>query len=295
MDDCPGGGLPITSMDRMISWQEVKKKSLDLLQGKFEVRESNAMVRILHEDLLMGHTGPMHNHELLAWYQAIDRLLNDEPIAYITGVVYFLHLKLTVGRGVLIPRPETQELASLAIQYIRSAITSNEFKVLDIGTGSGCLALAIKSKYKDVHVSAIDISDQALQIAKDNANRLKLHIEFDQIDILKPQDWGLLSPKFDMIISNPPYIQASEREYMSSSTLKYEPELALFSSGDPLKFYKAIATFGKERLKQNGIIFVEINEYLSGETITVFEEYGFRNVRLIKDLSGKDRILRVTN
>ncbi len=275
----------------MMNWTEIKKQSLALLVDRFGEREAVAMIRVLSEDLLIGGALPMQEQDLQQWFQALDRLLLDEPIAYITGISYFLHLKLQVGPGVLIPRPESEELASLVIDYIREHKPHTKLDVLDIGTGSGCLALAIKSKCPQAEVTAIDLSTTALHTAQDNAQRLELTITFQQVDILSKDTWSNLPARLDIIISNPPYIQNNERDLMSPTTLKYEPEIALFAEGDPLKFYKAIAQLGSQRLNAGGFVFVEINEFLSQKTVSVFLDAGFHPVTLMKDINGRDRMI----
>lgn len=151
--------------------------------------------------------------------------------------------------------------------------------------------MAIKSKCPQAGVTAIDLSPTALHTAQDNALLLQLAITFHQVDILLKDSWSKLPARLDIIISNPPYIQNNERDLMSPTTLKYEPEMALFADGDPLKFYKAIAQLGSQRLNAGGFIFVEINEFLGKETVSVFLDAGFHPVTLLKDINGRDRMI----
>jgi release factor glutamine methyltransferase len=192
---------------------------------------------------------------------------------------------------VLIPRPETEELVEFILSEVRNH-KSEVSQILDIGTGSGCIAIALKKNLPDANVSAIDISDEALLIAKANAILNQTIVNFLRADILSP-----ISPKnksegtFDIIVSNPPYVRISEKEKMSKNVLDYEPHLALFvNDNDPLLFYKAIAEFALENLSPNGKLYFEINEALGAEIKKLLEEKGFKNVEVKKDMSGKERM-----
>jgi release factor glutamine methyltransferase len=230
--------------------------------------------------------------QCLRWNDALQRLLNHEPLAYITGISWFLHLKLQVSPAVLIPRPETEELASLVMKELKHR---PDAKILDIGTGSGCIALAIKSTLPTVHMHAVDISQDALDLAGKNAEALKTDISFHCLDICDTMQWKLLPSDLDVIVSNPPYIPLNEKPLMSMSTVLHEPHLALFTGEDALVFYRVIALFGKKHLKAGGIIWVEINEFAGEDTLNIFKEHGYSQVQIAQDINGKDRFISCKN
>lgn len=274
----------------MLSIDQLKQDSYKKLEPVFGSRESLALIRALQEDLYEQPKFKFNGDELVIWNEAIQRLLENEPVAYITGKVYFLNLNLRVNRRVLIPRPETEALTIEAIQFLKA---NNSARVIDMGTGSGCIALAIKSAIPWSTVYALDVEGLVLNVVLENALNHKLDISCIQSDILDERSWKDLPGDLDVIISNPPYIQESEKNLMSSSVLQYEPPLALFAGPDPLLFYKAIARFSKTHLKPKGRILVEINEFLAKETLEVFEMEGYSRPELISDLNGKDRIISV--
>ncbi len=215
------------------------------------------------------------------------RLEKHEPIQYILGETDFFDLKLTVMPGVLIPRPETEELVDW---IIHSGIPA-DVRVLDIGTGSGCIPLAIKKRMPNAYVLGVDVSEKALKTARANAERNRLCVCFKQTDILNwnKQQWGV----FDVIVSNPPYVRESEKTQMRANVLNYEPERALFVQDcDPLLFYRIIAGFAKLYLRDNGFLFFEINENLGKETKALLAKKGFKNIELRKDIEGKERMIR---
>ena len=218
------------------------------------------------------------------------QLLQHKPVQYAIEEAWFMGMKLWVNEQVLIPRPETEEL----VNWIIKDIQNNENKgvlILDIGTGSGCIPIAIKRQIPQTSLTAIDISEGALQVAKMNSVTQNVLIDFQQLDLLDEATWQQLG-HFDIIVSNPPYIRKSESLSMRKNVLNYEPHLALFvSDNDPLLFYKKIAAFGKTHLIHTGTIYVEINEELAQEVVTVFQKKGFSNVEIKKDMQGKDRMV----
>jgi release factor glutamine methyltransferase len=220
----------------------------------------------------------------------ISRLKNFEPIQYILGETEFYGLKLTVNPSVLIPRPETEEL----VQWIVQSELPENIKILDIGTGSGCIALALKSQLKKAEVSGVDISENALKVSRQNAQKNNLEVDFFQADILK---WEQIAWKsFDVIVSNPPYIRESEKVWMHSNVLNYEPEKALFvSDSDPLIFYSSIAAFAKKHLAHNGILFFEINENMGYGMNEMLIGSGFSEIEIRKDINGKNRMVSCRN
>lgn len=226
--------------------------------------------------------------------QAItDQLLQHKPVQYVLGEAWFYNMKMYVNENVLIPRPETEELVEW---IVKEEIRNLKFKIqnfiLDIGTGSGCIAIALKKLIEDAAVYAIDVSEAALEVAQQNATQQHVEINFLRLDFLDKSKREQL-PTFNIIVSNPPYITKSEEQKMAVNVLKYEPHLALFVPDENvLKFYIAIAAFSKKHLKENGSIFVEINEALGQEVVDLFKTNGFKNVMLKKDLQGKDRMVK---
>ena len=228
--------------------------------------------------------------ELLKFNFAIKELKNQKPIQYILGEADFYRLKFKVNEHVLIPRPETEELVHLIIK-------DNELDspiILDIGTGSGCIPIALKKNIPSAKISAIDIANDVLEVAKYNAKHNGVEVEFVLDSILHlTSHISHLTSHFDIIVSNPPYICVSEKANMNKNVLDYEPHLALFvENDDPLLFYKAIIDFAIKNLNKNGKIYFEINQSLASETKNLLENKGFKNVELIKDLSNNYRILR---
>lgn len=214
----------------------------------------------------------------------IERLKNFEPVQYIVGHTEFYGLTIKVNPSVLIPRPETEELADLVVRENAGSV----LKILDIGTGSGCIALAIKSKIASSDVYACDISPEALSLAKENSMLNKLDVNFFLLDILND---NLPGEGFDIWVSNPPYVRESEKNLMHPKVLKYEPALALFvDQDDPLLYYREILKQGKSRLNENGKVYFEINEAYGNEMLELLKEQGYRKGRIIRDINGKDRI-----
>ena len=219
----------------------------------------------------------------------VERLKHLEPIQYILGETEFFGMRFEVTPAVLIPRQETEEL----VQWI---IKMNKLKdpyILDIGTGSGCIALVLKNKIKAASVSALDISKEALDIARHNALVHNLDVNFFRADILnfKKYNWH----QYDLIVSNPPYVRELEKKQMSDNVIQYEPAKALFvPDDDPLIFYRGIGEFSKKYLRKNGMLFFEINEKFGSELTIWYRESGFKDIELVKDLHGKDRFLKCT-
>ncbi len=220
--------------------------------------------------------------------KALSELLQHRPVQYILGEVWFYKMKLKVNENVLIPRPETEELVELVVGNRQFAAGGQS--VLDIGTGSGCIAIAIKKLLPSADVSAIDISEAALKVAKENAVTQSTEIEFMQLDFLDQTSWGRLG-MFDMIVSNPPYIPFNEKEKLDKNVTDWEPHTALFvPDNGPLLFYEKIAAFGKRHLNTNGKIFVELHEQYAQQTATMFR-LNYKTVEIRKDIYGKERML----
>lgn len=227
--------------------------------------------------------------DLLRLTDFINRLLNHEPVQYVTGIAHFMDLKLEVNSNVLIPRPETEELLQWIIDdFLNSTKT---VKVLDIGTGSGCIALALKKYLKSSEVYALDKSKNALNLAINNAKKNQLEVYFIHDDILFLSSKQLL--KFDIIVSNPPYVLLSEKKLMNKNVLEHEPHLALFVDDyDPILFYKAIVDYSLNNLNSKGLLYFEINEKYGEEIKIMLLNLNFINIELRKDFFGKDRFIK---
>ncbi|HEY0030538.1 MAG TPA: peptide chain release factor N(5)-glutamine methyltransferase [Bacteroidia bacterium] len=226
--------------------------------------------------------------ELLKFNFAVKDLKRHKPLQYILGEADFYRLKFKVNEHVLIPRPETEELVDLIIHENKER---EKIFILDVGTGSGCIPISLKKNLSSAIVSAIDISEKALEVARENAMLNNVQIDWIQNDILA--DTFEPNALFDIIVSNPPYICLSEKHSMHKNVLEYEPHLALFvDHEDPLLFYKVIADLALKYLNKNGRIYFEINQALGPESQHMLESKGFKNVALIRDLSNNYRILR---
>ena len=241
-------------------------------------------------DVLLNDEKTVSESELLKFNFLVKDLKKQKPIQYILGKTEFYGLNFNVAPGVLIPRPETEELVEMIIKENKNR---NQLDILDIGTGSGCIAITLKKYLPKASVFAFDISKDALNIAQGNALLNDVEVNFEQVDILNYNEFshGIM---LDIIVSNPPYVLKSEKELMQKNVLDHEPHLALFvNDNEPFLFYKAIGAYAKEYLKDNGKLYFEINEKYDHEIIAVFKEMGFSNCSVIKDLNGKNRFLRV--
>jgi len=220
----------------------------------------------------------------------IQKLKTHVPIQYILGETEFFGLSFLVNEAVLIPRPETEEL----IEWVQISNSKNlTANILDIGTGSGCIAITLKHIFPQSNVTAIDISDKALLVAKSNAKKNNTNIDFKQVDILNPV---LLVGKWDIIISNPPYIPEMEKAEILPNVLNHEPHLALFvTNHDPLLFYRQIALFAKNNLQKGGQLYFEIHRNEGQSCVALLHELGFKNIELRKDLSRNDRMIKAEN
>jgi len=226
--------------------------------------------------------------ELLLFHKALKRLLKNEPVQHITGQVEFYSLPFKVNKHVLIPRPETEELVDLVIKECSGSET-----ILDIGTGTGCIPISLKKQLKNTLVYGVDVSGDALAIARDNAALNSAEVTFVKEDILQMSSIkDSLKKEFDVIISNPPYITNSEKELMSENVLTFEPHIALFIEDDePLLFYDKIGHLAYDNLSSGGKLYFEINEHYGNQTMKLLKSIGFSHIRMIKDLQNKDRII----
>lgn len=220
----------------------------------------------------------------------VERLQAGEPIQYIAGYTSFLGLKISVNPSVLIPRPETEELVDRIIRnHPQPGI-----RLLDVGTGSGCIAIALSKYLANPDVVALDVSPEALKVATSNATLNRVNIRFLQTDVrVTGEVLDLLPAFFDIIVSNPPYVMEREKSGMERNVLEYEPSLALFvPDEDPLLFYRSIADIGLLRLNPGGFLYLEINAQCGPETVAMLEQRGYTSLSLIRDLSGRNRFIQ---
>jgi release factor glutamine methyltransferase len=245
-------------------------------------------------DLALNPEMEMDAVQLLRWESVLSDLKKEKPIQYILGETEFYGLPFLVNENTLIPRPETEELVEWIIsnnEGLRQAQSdkSAKLKILDIGTGSGCISISLAKNLPDAQVAAIDVSEKALATAYKNAEINKVEVNFILENILETE---VLDEKYDIIVSNPPYVRNLEKQEIKSNVLQYEPHLALFvEDNDPLLFYRKIATLAKKNLSENGKLYFEINQYLGKETVELLEEMGFKNIVLKKDIYGNDRMI----
>jgi release factor glutamine methyltransferase len=260
------------------------------LAGVAEPQEVQAMIRIICEDIFnydQVDVALRQESELPDFAQErvteiIARLRRHEPLQYIVGSARFHGHRFKVTPAVLIPRPETEQL----IDMIVDENPASDLRVLDMGTGSGCIAISLARALKFAQVDALDVSRDALAVARENAAALKVKVRFFESDMLSPQP----PARYDIIVSNPPYVCWSERESMERNVLDYEPGQALFvPDNDPLLFYKAIAAYATASLERGGRLYLEINQRFGNEIKRLLEDHGFDEVRIIEDSYGRTR------
>ena len=240
-------------------------------------------------DLALDVNKEFSEKDISYWNTVLEKLKTQIPIQYILGTTHFYCLEFTVDENVLIPRPETEELVDWIIKLNCRISNNKNIKILDIGTGSGCIAISLANNIPDSEVFAIDISEKALDVAKKNAILNKVPVTMLHKNILETTD---LNQKFDIIVSNPPYVRNIEKSEIKPNVLDNEPHLALFvSDAEPLIFYKKIAELAAANLKINGQLFFEINQYLGKETQDLLKSIGLKNIELRKDIYGNDRMI----
>lgn len=238
----------------------------------------------LHPDL------DFSKEEMVVWNSILEQLKKEIPIQYLLGKTSFYGLDFEVNESVLIPRPETEELVDWIINTNLQIQKSGNLKILDIGTGSGCIAISLAKNIPNSQVYAIDVSEKALATAKKNAELNTVNVTFINQNILETED---LKQQFDIIVSNPPYVRNLEKEEIKKNVLDNEPHLALFvEDSDALIFYRKIAELAQKNLSENGQLFFEINQYLGKETIDLLEKMNFKNIELRKDIYGNDRMIK---
>lgn len=277
----------------------IEQQFVDELAELYNAGEARQLYLLLLEDqfgwsrheYLLRKQEFLSDREIDGLLNALSSLKKAKPIQYILGYAWFRGMKLMVDPSVLIPRPETEELVQLIIEQ-KKFVHNNSPRIIDIGTGSGCIAIALKSTFPHASVHALDISDDALRIARQNARNCSVSIEFIQADIL---DWDVVfQPEqlFDVVVSNPPYITEQERSDMHPNVLAHEPHLALFVAGSaPLLYYEHISAFAWKHLQPGGSLYVEINRKYGDEVRDLLHKKGFSNVQLHQDMQGADRIV----
>ena len=284
--------------------KEYKSTFLKELSPLYDEKEIESFFYIVLEhfhnkkriDLALNPEMEMDALQLSRWRNVLDELKKEKPIQYIIGETEFYGLPFLVNENTLIPRPETEELVEWIVVESRK-LKVESLKILDIGSGSGCIAISLAKNLKNAQVFAIDVSEKALNIAKKNAEINKVNVDFICADVLKLLTFDFrLSTKFDIIVSNPPYVRNLEKAEIKTNVLEYEPHLALFvEDHDALLFYRKIAQLAKKNLSENGQLYFEINQYLGKETVELLENLGFKNIKLKKDVYGNDRIIKCEN
>ena len=289
--------------------QELKQNFVHSISGLYPSEEVQSFFNLLAEkhlnlsriEVALQWDKIISEVNILKFENALQRLKNFEPIQYIIGETEFFGMPFKVDKNVLIPRPETEELVLWLLESVPPLKRARGmFSILDIGTGSGCIPIALASELPKAKITAVDISEGALEIAKQNAKLNEVNINFIEIDILNSNAWNLVvknlvskTIEIDCIVSNPPYIRELERELMQANVIKHEPATALFvKDNDALIFYRKIADFAQIYLKQDGNLFFEINEYLGNDVSKMLEEKGFKNIEIRKDIFGKDRMVK---
>lgn len=275
--------------------QEFKRHFFLELSNLYPETEIQSFFNILVEfklhlsriQLALEHNFNLDNDDLVFLQNALSKLKYQIPIQYILGETAFYGLQFKVDKNVLIPRPETEELVDWIIQNHKN---KNNLKILDIGSGSGCIAISLAKNLPNAEVSAIDISAEALNVAKNNAALNQVNVNFLKADILTISK---LPGTFDIIVSNPPYVRELEKDQMQQNVLSNEPHIALFvENGNPLLFYDKIAELAKTHLTKSGVLYFEINQYLGSKTVDLLKTKGFINIELKKDIYGVDRMVK---
>lgn len=276
-----------------MTWNEYYRQYINQLQDVYSVEEASAITGLVFEnktgiarkDIITSPGKIITAEQKTILDNALEQLLTHKPVQQITGETWFYNLRFIINEHVLIPRPETEEL----VKKILDANTGN-ISIIDIGSGSGCISIAVKKNLPNSSVTSIDISNQALLVAKQNANANETEINFIQLDFLNTDEWQRLS-KYDIIVSNPPYIPLTEKEQMDKNVTEYEPHSALFvPDTNPLLFYKAIAEFARAHLKPQGKIYLETHADYAIQVAAIFQEYS-SSTQVLKDISGKQRIV----
>ncbi|MFY7652425.1 MAG: peptide chain release factor N(5)-glutamine methyltransferase [Chitinophagaceae bacterium] len=279
---------------------EAYQKLVSSLQPIYDHSEAKAITQhifqhyfqLTNTDRLIKKQLPLSAEQIIILNKVEADLLKGKPLQYLLGETFFCGNRFVVNEAVLIPRPETEELVEWVVNDWQH-LNEKPINLIDIGTGSGCIAISLQKQFAQSVVTAIDVSAEALQVAKQNAANNGVKIGFECINFLQFEGRKKL-PFFDIIVSNPPYIALSEKSSMHKNVLDFEPHTALFvEDKNPLLFYEAIENFAQKHLNKQGAIYMEINEALGQETAYIFQNKGWKTV-LKKDMFGKDRMLKVT-
>ena len=277
--------------------KDIRNYYCEQLCSIYDKDEANAMILILFEHyfnisrvkMALEPGLRLSESEMLTFHFAVKDLLKNKPLQYIIGETEFCDLKFKVNESTLIPRPETSELVTKIVNG-QQTTDNRQISILDIGTGSGCIAISLAKHIAGSKVYAIDISEKALEVAKGNAISNNVDVTFIHDDILSLRN--NIDTKFDIIVSNPPYVRELEKAEMRDNVLNWEPHTALFvSDNDPLIFYRTILEFAKTHLNENGEVWFEINEYLGKEMTELCKAMGFSDVEIHKDFRGKERVI----
>jgi len=267
----------ITELSEFYPEQEIRQFSKLMLEHLLQVSTTH---------LLMMNSERLSEQHVQDLERMSNQLKKHIPIQYILGETEFYGLKFEVNPNVLIPRPETEELVNWIIKDYGVQFNN----LLDIGTGSGCIALSLKANMPETHITAWDISAKAIQTARQNATHLDLNVNFEEVDVLSHQGDHRC---FDCIVSNPPYVRELEKKMMETNVLDHEPHTALFvSDTDPLIFYRTIAKLGLQMLHEKGVLFFEINEYLEKEMIEMLSQLGYTQIESRQDINGRPRMMK---
>jgi len=274
--------------------KSIKNYFFDRLAPKFSNSELKLMfneflidhLKISRSDLISADSLKLSESDLLHFRSIVKRLETDEPFQYVLGSTEFYGLELYCDERALIPRPETEELVDWIIKE-----SKNSKSIIDLCTGSGCIALALKSVLALAEIIAVDISEGAISLAKQNAHKTDLAVQFQLLDVLVETN-EFSNQQFDLIVSNPPYIPKRDKSEMHKNVLDFEPEIALFvEDEDPLIFYRKISEFGLKHLKKGGILYFEIHEKFSTEVHELMIQLNYQNVQTRKDMQGKNRMI----
>ena len=277
--------------------KEIYTKYIDVLKHIYSIGEATAITKIVFEhfakisatEIVIAVKQDIEPTIIETLNVALLKLQNNIPVQYITGKAWFYNICFTVTNAVLIPRPETEELVLEAIKFLKN---NHNKKVLDIGTGSGCIPICIKLNVPTASVTSLDVSEAALVIAKQNIDENKVEIDLLLFNFLDENKYTVLE-KFDLIISNPPYIPENEKEFLDKNVTQFEPHLALFvPQKDPLLFYRKILIFAENHLEDGGKIFIEVHENFALETAAIFITANYE-VTIKKDMQGKNRMLLI--
>lgn len=280
----------------MMRIKDYRSIFIEKLQPIYDAVEAESFFYLILEfkkkmkriDLALQPDSILTQDQLAEWDFLLRQLLQEVPIQYLLGRTHFYGLEFEVDHNVLIPRPETEELVDWIVSDSKIQ-RSKDFKIIDIGTGSGCIAISLSKNISQAQVAAIDVSEKAIELAKKNALLNGVEVTFILQNILETED---LNMQFDIMVSNPPYVRNLEKAEIKRNVLEHEPHLALFiEDHDALLFYRKIAALAQKNLKDNGKLYFEINQYLGKETVALLEDLGFEDITLRKDIYGNDRMV----